>query len=111
MASGREVDPAEPADRQRIDRWLWHARVVKTRNAAQALATSGQVRVNREKTVASSRNVRVGDVLTIALAGSVRILRVTGFAERRGSPAAARLLYEDLNARAAGGAADDDAAG
>ena len=33
-------------DRQRIDKWLWHARVVRTRPAAAGLATSGRVRVN-----------------------------------------------------------------
>ena len=32
--------------RQRIDRWLWHARLVRTRSAAAALAGSGYVRVN-----------------------------------------------------------------
>lgn len=54
------------------------------------------MRVNREKTLSSSRGVRIGDVLTIALSGTVRVLRVIGFAERRGSATVARLLYEDL---------------
>ncbi|NWG24699.1 MAG: RNA-binding S4 domain-containing protein, partial [Pseudorhodoplanes sp.] len=33
-------------DRQRIDKWLWHARVVRTRSAAAALASRGRIRVN-----------------------------------------------------------------
>ena len=32
-------------DRQRIDKWLWHARVVRTRSAAAALSDSGLVRI------------------------------------------------------------------
>jgi ribosome-associated heat shock protein Hsp15 len=84
------------SDRQRIDRWLWHARLARTRSAAQALATSGQVRVNRERSESASRAVKLGDVLTVAFPTFVRVLRVTGFSERRGSATDAGLLYEDL---------------
>jgi len=83
-------------DRQRIDKWLWHARVVRTRSAAAALVDGGLVRVNSERCEQSSRLVRPGDVLTIALDRSVRILKVAGFAERRGSATDARVLFEDL---------------
>ena len=83
-------------DRQRIDKWLWHARVVRTRTAAAALVTAGNVRLNGERETAASRPVKSGDVVTIALDRAVRILKVTGFAERRGDADAARLLYEDL---------------
>ena len=83
-------------DRQRIDKWLWHARVVRTRSSAAALVTGGHVRLNGERVTASSRPVRAGDVVTVALDRVVRILKVTGFAERRGDADAARLLCEDL---------------
>jgi ribosome-associated heat shock protein Hsp15 len=84
-------------DRQRIDKWLWHARVVRTRSAAAALAASGGVRLNSQRIDAASRTVRAGDVVTIALDRTVRVLKVAGFAERRGSADAARALYEDLS--------------
>ena len=83
-------------DRQRIDKWLWHARVVRTRSAAAALATSGHVRLNSQRIDAASRTVRAGDVVTVALDRAVRILKVAGFADRRGAADDARLLYEDL---------------
>jgi ribosome-associated heat shock protein Hsp15 len=83
-------------DRQRVDKWLWHARVVRTRSAAAALADSGHVRVNGSRIEAASRPVRPGDVITIALDRNVRILKVSGYAERRGSAESARSLYEDL---------------
>ena len=83
-------------DRQRIDKWLWHARVLRTRSAAAELVTSGHVRLNSERVTASSRLVRADDVITIALDRQVRILKVTGFAERRGNAEAGRALYDEL---------------
>ena len=83
-------------DRQRIDKWLWHARVVRTRTAAAALVEAGHVRLNSQRIDASSRTVRAGDVVTVALDRTVRVLKVTGFAERRGPAEAAQALYEDL---------------
>jgi ribosome-associated heat shock protein Hsp15 len=83
-------------DRQRIDKWLWHARVVRTRSAAAALAVSGHVRVNGARVEAPAKPVRVGDVVTVALDVRVRVLKVTGFASRRGDAAAGQALYEDL---------------
>ena len=86
---------AEP-DRQRIDKWLWHARVVSTRGAAATLAASGHVRVNGVRIDAPSRMVRTGDVITVALDRRLRVLKVGGFAERRGPARTARFLYEKL---------------
>ena len=82
-------------DAQRIDKWLWHARFARTRSAAQRLAVSGHVRVNREKVTAASRLVREGDVLTLALGGGVRVLRIAAIAARRGSFAEAQRLYSE----------------
>ena len=83
--------------RQRIDKWLWFARVVKSRTLAQKLAVSGSVRVNREKCDSASRIVRAGDTLTIAQDSGIRILRVVAPGGRRGPPPEARLLYDDLS--------------
>lgn len=83
-------------DRQRIDKWLHHARVVRTRTSAANLVDEGQVRLNGERVGANSHPVKVGDVLTIALDRSVRVMKVTGFAERRGDAEAASVLFEDL---------------
>ena len=84
-------------DRQRIDRWLWNARVVRTRVLAARLAASGHVRVNGQRIDAPSRAVRIGDVLTVALSSKVKVLRVRAFADRRGGAEQAQELYEDLS--------------
>jgi ribosome-associated heat shock protein Hsp15 len=86
-------------DRQRLDKWLWHARVVKARTSAAALVERGHVRVNGVREKSPGHAVKAGDVLTIGLDHSVRVLKVTGFSERRGDAEAARALYEDLQPR------------
>ena len=87
-------------ERQRLDKWLWHARVVKARTSAAALVEAGHVRINGVREKSPGHAVKVGDVLTVGLDNSVRMLKVVGFSERRGDASAARVLYEDLqNAR------------
>jgi ribosome-associated heat shock protein Hsp15 len=83
-------------DRQRLDKWLWHARVVKARTSAAALVESGHVRVNGVREKSPGHAVKAGDVITIALDRGVRLMKVVGFSERRGDATAARALYEDL---------------
>src|SRR5262249_32846883 len=75
---------------------MWHARVVRTRSAASSLVDAGLVRINGVRCDASSRPVRPDDVITVALDSHVRILKVLGYAERRGSSDVARTLFEDL---------------
>jgi ribosome-associated heat shock protein Hsp15 len=86
-------------ERQRLDKWLWHARVVRARASAAALIEAGHVRVNGAREKAPGHAVKAGDVVTVGLDRTVRILKVIGFAERRGDASAARLLYDDLQGR------------
>jgi ribosome-associated heat shock protein Hsp15 len=89
-----EAEPPVPT--QRIDRWLWHARIVKTRALAAALVASGHVRVNGRRTGSAAYAVRRQDVLTVALPTTVRVLRAIEFADRRGNAALAASLYEEI---------------
>jgi ribosome-associated heat shock protein Hsp15 len=86
-------------ERQRLDKWLWHARVVRARASAAALIEAGHVRVNGVREKAPGHSLKAGDVVTIRLDRTVRVLKVTGFAERRGDATAARVLYDDLQGR------------
>ncbi len=96
MSKKQKSGPKYFVDRQRIDKWLWHARMVRTRSDAAALAQAGFVRLNGQRITAASRAVQVGDVVTLALDRSVRVVQVEGFCERRGQASAARALYRDL---------------
>lgn len=82
--------------RQRLDRWLWFARLVKSRTRAAALVEEGHVRLNKLRVTEPSQPLKRGDVLTIAIAGSVRVWRVEGLGSRRGPAPEARALYTDL---------------
>jgi ribosome-associated heat shock protein Hsp15 len=85
------------APQQRLDRWLWFARLMKSRTSAAELVGNGKVRVNRARVVKPSHMLHEGDVLTIALRGEVRVVQVLGLGERRGPPQEARLLYRTVN--------------
>ena len=98
----RRETPASSDDetsdvRQRLDKYLWFARMARTRPLAAKLVTSGHVRVNSRKTDNPAKFLSVGDVLTISLKGDVRVLRIVALAQRRGPFEIARLLYQDLN--------------
>ncbi len=86
----------DPVARQRLDKWIWFARVVKTRALAAALVGAGHVRVNGSKVDSPGRGIKVGDVLTIGLDRQVRVLKVLDCGERRGPYEEARHLYEEL---------------
>jgi ribosome-associated heat shock protein Hsp15 len=90
--------PAE-AGWQRLDAWLWCARVGRARATCAELVEKGSFRINRQPTDKPHARVRVGDVITFALGhgGTVRVWKVLALAERRGPASEARLLYEDLS--------------
>ncbi len=88
-----------PESRQRIDKWLWHARTVRTRSDAAALIEAGHVRLNGQRVTAPGHALRVGDVVTLALDRGVRVIEVAGFSERRGSAPEAVATWRDLSAR------------
>ena len=85
------------AARQRIDKWLFFARVVKSRSLAAKLAVAGRVRINRDKASQASDLVKPGDVLTITLDRRILVYKVTDAGKRRGPAEEARTLYEDLS--------------
>ncbi|HET7851425.1 MAG TPA: RNA-binding S4 domain-containing protein [Methyloceanibacter sp.] len=87
---------------QRLDKWLWCARLVKTRSLAAKLIEGGKVRINGERALKVSRHVRLGDVVTGIGAGAGRlfVVRVMAEADRRGPAPIARSLYEDLTPEA-----------
>lgn len=88
---------AETGARQRIDKWLFFARVVKSRSLAAKLAVGGKVRVNRDKIEQAAHQVKVGDVLTITLDRRILVYKILAPGERRGPAPEAQLLYEDLS--------------
>ncbi len=87
-----------PADgRQRIDKWLFFSRAVKSRSLGAKLAQAGRVRINGEKSSQAADSIKPGDVLTITLERRILVYKVLSCGLRRGPAEEARLLYEDLS--------------
>jgi ribosome-associated heat shock protein Hsp15 len=87
----------EDRDWQRLDKWLWCARMMRARADCADWVAQGSIRINRQPTVKAHARLRVGDVLTIPIRGEVKVLRVAALAQRRGPASEARLLYEDVS--------------
>jgi len=84
----------EPAERLRIDKWLWATRLFKTRSlAAQAIA-GGRVQVNGER-VKPAKDVKPGDEVVVDIGGLEWVIEVRGLSARRGPAEDARRLYEE----------------
>ncbi len=80
----------------RLDTWLWHARLAKTKGSCARLIEAGGFRLNRQPVTKAHARVRPGDVLTFFWQEEVRVWRVLALGERRGPPPEARALYEDV---------------
>ena len=87
------------ADSLRLDKFLWFARIVKSRALAQQLAEGGRLRLCGRIVDRAHAPVRVGDVMSFAVHGQVRVIRVEALPNRRGPPAEARLLYSEVPPR------------
>lgn len=93
----------------RLDRFLWHVRIAKTRSVAQAMAASGHVRLDGRPIDRAATPVRIGSVLTFAARdGQVRAVRVRALPERRGPAPEARQCYEELDLANVSQQAPDD---
>jgi ribosome-associated heat shock protein Hsp15 len=80
----------------RLDKWLWFARLAKSRSAAQNLCESRRLRIDGRVIDRASALVRAGSVLSYPLDDEVVVVRVEGLTERRGPYEEARQLYTDL---------------
>ncbi|MEN0001863.1 MAG: RNA-binding S4 domain-containing protein [Pseudomonadota bacterium] len=95
MSGAPELPPGP--SKQRLDKWLFFARIIKSRTLAARLANAGHVRINGEKADSAAKTVKIGDVLTVTLDRRVIVYKVLHCGLRRGPAPEARLLYEDLS--------------
>jgi ribosome-associated heat shock protein Hsp15 len=83
---------------QRLDKWLWFARMAKTRSGAARLCEAGLVTVGGEAATKPNRAVRPGDRIAVVQGRKRRSLTVMALGDRRGAPPQARLLYDEPEA-------------
>lgn len=87
----------DPVRKERLDRFLFFSRALKSRTLAQKLIETGAVRVNSERTDRSDHKVGAGDVLTMSLHGRILVWRIVDCGTRRGPASEAQGLYEDIS--------------
>jgi ribosome-associated heat shock protein Hsp15 len=98
MAERATGDAAQaPAATLRLDKFLWFARLARTRSFAQEVAATGHLRIDRRVIERAHAPVRVGNVLSFPLHNRVRVIRIEMLPARRGSAAEARTFYTDLS--------------
>lgn len=83
--------------KQRLDKWLFFSRAVKSRTLAQKLIETGAIRVNSERTIRTDHPVGTGDVLTMTIHERLLVYKILDPGERRGPAPEAQALYEDLS--------------
>ena len=87
----------EPVRKERLDKFLFFSRALKSRTLAQKVIETGAIRVNSERTIRSDLKVGAGDVLTMTLHDRIVVWRILDCGVRRGPAPEAQALYEDLS--------------
>ncbi|SFD19998.1 RNA-binding S4 domain-containing protein [Devosia psychrophila] len=87
----------EPIRKERLDKFLFFSRAIKSRTLAQKVIETGAIRVNSERTIRSDLKVGAGDVLTMTLHERIVVWRILDCGARRGPAPQAQALYEDLS--------------
>lgn len=89
-------------DSQRVDLWLWHARIFKTRSLATDTVNKGKLRLTSHgetrRVTKAATAIRPGDQLTLSRNGRIVRLEIIALATRRGPASEAQALYERLAA-------------
>lgn len=83
-------------ERQRLDKWIWFARFVKSRTLSQKLILSGAVRINGQRMMDVDAKVSVGDGITFTAHNKLRVVKVLALGDRRGPAQEAQALYEEI---------------
>lgn len=81
----------------RLDKWLFQARICKSRGIAADFVSAGAVRVNAARVTKPATPIRIGDGLSFVYSGRLRVLRVRALGTRRGPAEEAQALYDDLD--------------
>ncbi len=84
----------------RIDKLLWFLRLAKTRSAAQALVTTGHIRLNGKRVERTAQAVSVGDIMVIPLHKGVTVIELQALPVRRGPASEAIACYRTLDGTA-----------
>ena len=80
---------------QRLDQWLWHVRIYKTRQIASKAIVSGNIKVNFNIISKTHYLIKVNDIIEIFMNNKFRTLDILKFTNRRISPKEVDMFYID----------------
>jgi ribosome-associated heat shock protein Hsp15 len=80
----------------RLDKFLFHARLARTRSLAARLCSGGKVAIGGALALKPHHPVRVGDRLTLERGLLLRRLVIRALPQKRGGFAEARLCYDEI---------------
>jgi ribosome-associated heat shock protein Hsp15 len=90
------ADKSTPAERLRIDKWLWAARFYKTRSLSTEEVTKGRVTLNGQA-CKPSREIKIGDLISVKRLDLQMDLTVLGLSHQRGPAPVAQSLYQETD--------------
>ena len=85
----------ETSDDLRIDKWLWCARLFKTRTLAADACKGGKVKIDNTS-VKPAREVKVGDEIQVQIEQLHKVVRVKSLIKNRVSAKQITEVYEDI---------------
>lgn len=94
--TGNDANSTDMPAAIRLDKWLWHCRLVKTRTLAARLISAGKLRVNEVRVRKPATLVRPGDWITAALHNQIKVIQMLAPGTRRGPASEAQTLYRSL---------------
>lgn len=89
----------DPDERHRIDKWLWHVRLFKSRSLASDAVSGGKVKLDGER-VKPAHELRIGQLVSVTLGERSIEVSVLSLPARRGSASVAQACYAETEASA-----------
>ena len=83
-----------PTTKVRLDKWLWAARLFKTRSLAKQAIEGGKVHYDGARSKVS-KEVEIGARLTVRQGWDEKELEVTALSDQRRGATEAQLLYQE----------------
>ena len=80
----------------RLDKWLWAARLFKTRAVARDMVQAGKVHYNGQRTK-PGKVVEPGAMIKVPAGWDVKELKVLGLSDKRLGAPLAQALYEETS--------------
>ena len=80
----------------RLDKYLWFARLARTRTIAQEMIDRGDVRLDGQRIFNRHADVRIGQVITLTSNARFWVVQVEDLPSRRGSPTDALSTYTEI---------------